>query len=132
MKKPFEIHRQGDVLFIKIDDHMSSERKEHILKEAAGQKDLGKVIQEGEATGHSHAVAEGKSILVEREQLNRHTEWESGSPERVVEGTKILVAETPVVISHQEHHAKKLKKGIYVVRIQREYDEETMSRPVWD
>ena len=93
MTKPIS-YRQGDVLLI------ATEENENLTNETST------VLAEGEVTGHKHEIINGAVVT--------HS-WYSGR--KFVRST----GETTLV--HPEHGHIKLDKGLYEVRMQREYDE---------
>jgi len=93
MSKPMS-YRQGDVLLIK------TEEKEDINNEVST------VLAEGEVSGHKHEIINGSVVT--------HNWY---SDRKFVRST----GETSIV--HPEHGHIKLDKGLYEVRMQREYDE---------
>jgi hypothetical protein len=87
-------YRQGDVLLIKVEDKDELNDVEST------------VLAEGEATGHKHEIINGTV----------HTRKWYSEP-KYVRST----GETTLV--HPEHGHIKIGKGLFEVRIQREYDE---------
>jgi hypothetical protein len=85
------MYRQGDLLFVEI------ERLPNDLKERPS-----KVIAEGEVTGHSHRLSEGR-VLEDKM------------------GDLFLQVARAARILHQEHHTITLPPGRYRVVRQREY-----------
>ena len=85
------MHRQGDVLFVKVADLPAElvERKSDVLVE-------------GEATGHAHRLTEGQA-------------WQTQ------EGVLFLSAVTGSKIVHEEHAPIELEPGYWQVIRQREY-----------
>jgi hypothetical protein len=92
--------RQGDVLLIPAPAEVVTARHAEVPR-----KNGVIVLAEGEATGHAHAIHEPHARLLESE----------GAADRV------LVAEGPCVLVHEEHDAIPIAEGVYVVRRQREY-----------
>ncbi len=93
MKKPIHF-RQGDVLLVSTDDIPTSAIKmSH------------KIVAEGEATGHHHQFLDDGVMLYE----------EKGD-------LYIEVFLDSSTLTHEEHHAIVVPKGIYKVVKQREYD----------
>ncbi|MBD0344962.1 MAG: hypothetical protein ICV63_09125 [Coleofasciculus sp. Co-bin14] len=94
--------RQGDVILLSIQPTVSQ----------AAPQELGKklphlTLAEGEVTGHSHRVSEGKAQLYEKN------------------GTLYLqVLSDTATLTHEEHKAIKIPQGNWMVRIQREYEPE--------
>lgn len=95
------IYRQGDLLFIAV-----PELPDAVLTRA------GNVIVEGEATGHSHRLLEGRIL-------------------EGVRGSLFLEVFSATQVVHQEHRALELPPGFYRVIRQREYPS-TESRTVRD
>jgi len=88
------LNQQGDVLMFKVTEIPDGAKKLSHL-----------VLMEGEATGHAHRVSEGLAYL-----------FEYGD-------TKYLqVVSKKAVVTHEEHHAQTLKKGIYKIGRVLEYD----------
>lgn len=75
----------------------------------------GRILAEGEATGHKHAaVAEDVQLFI-------------------LDGALYMHAPSGTQIVHEEHHEQEIPPGNYVIGKVREYDhfaEEV--RPVWD
>lgn len=91
-----EMHRQGDVLFTRVED----------LPEGLAPR-KSNVIVEGEVTGHSHRLMEGRIL----ESARGHLYLE------VLRATQVV---------HQEHNAIHLEPGLYQVTRQREYSPEAI------
>jgi hypothetical protein len=91
MEKAFLMHRQGDVLLVKVADLPPElvERKSDVLVE-------------GEATGHAHRLTAGQI-------------WQTR------EGLLYLRAGAGSQIVHEEHVALSLESGYWQVIRQREY-----------
>lgn len=85
------MYRQGDVLFTSIDQ----------LPEGLTPRP-GKIIVEGEATGHAHWLREGRVL-------------------QDVQGSLYLEVLVATQVVHQEHHPISLKPGYYQITRQREY-----------
>jgi len=98
-----EMHRQGDILFTKVEK----------LPEEGLTPRQSKVIAEGEVTGHSHRLLQGRVFETAMGILY----------------LEVLVA-TQVV--HQEHGAIDLEPGLYKVTRQREYVAPEIDRMVLD
>jgi hypothetical protein len=98
MKKAFVMHRQGDVLFLKVADLPAAliERKSNVLVE-------------GEATGHAHRLTAGQI-------------WQTG------EGLLYLRAMAGSLIVHEEHAPIELEPGYWQVIRQREYSPEAFRK----
>ena len=120
-KQKFAVHRgpvvttcarQGDVLLL---------RREGGVPDGAVEKarDAGRVILAyGEVTGHAHAIHD-------RNVCSLRAEGVAGDILRVTEGLVSLV--------HEEHATITIARGVYEVRIQREYGwAEQASRTVVD
>lgn len=94
--------RHGDVVLLKVDRHFETEGE------------VGKVVAEGEATGHAHRImdkAEVKKVSGAVDQMLV----------KVLENTEIL---------HEEHDDGPLEKGTYVSGIQRQYNPAGWTRVV--
>lgn len=84
--------RQGDVLLTPAQT-IQGRRLTHLT------------LAEGEVTGHRHRIAEGEAELYEKD------------------GTLYLkVLSQTALLAHEEHEAIAIPKGIWMVRIQREYE----------
>jgi len=122
-------YRQGDVLFIKIDE----------LPPLSLKEKKSKVVLEGEVTGHAHKL-EGKAKILEvaerianpsfssprivwdREGLMAHLgDFVSGPRSQVI---GYAVVDSPAELTHEEHKTITIPPGKYQIRRQREYDEE--------
>ena len=87
-------YRQGDVLLIKV------EEREDLTNEVSS------VLAEGEVTGHKHEILGGTVVS---------HQWYSDR--------KFVRSSGDTVLAHPEHGHIKIGKGLWEVRIQREYDE---------
>jgi hypothetical protein len=85
--------RQGDVILKRIDK---------IPEKASLTNNF--VLAEGEATGHKHLLS-GKAVTV-LETIDR----------------KFINAGTTAILMHEEHKQVMIPKGLYEVKVQREYD----------
>ena len=84
--------RQGDVILVPAQS-VDGKKLSHLT------------LAEGEVTGHSHRIIEGKAELYERE------------------GTLYLrVLSEQALLSHEEHKQIPIPQGDWMVRIQREYE----------
>lgn len=90
------MHRQGDVLFTAIKE----------LPEGLTERTT-RVIVEGEVTGHSHRLVEGRIL-------------------QDAQGYLFLEVLRATQVVHQEHHPIHLEPGIYQVTRQREYAPEAI------
>ena len=89
------------------------------------------VIREGEATGHKHVIIEKTAGTAT--MLAPAGEILPGLPNMDMIGTedRLLTVKQPVEVVHPEHRPLNLAVGIYLIIIQREYDE-VKSRRVLD
>lgn len=86
--------RQGDVLLIPASQQQSLEQKLPHL-----------TLAEGEVTGHKHRITNGSAELYEDD------------------GTLYLrVLSETALLTHEEHNEVKVPQGLWMVRIQREYE----------
>jgi len=118
-------YRQGELLFIKVE--VPETFKSSVME--AGKVKQNNVIREGEVTGHIHKASENAELLEFTDQRvsrwsNGRSFWKDGTSFKLPDGQMFLSADNKIVISHDEHNALSLPKGDYVIRIQREYDEE--------
>lgn len=88
--------RHGDVLVSRVEK----------LPEAAKEK-KGLTLAEGEVTGHSHQISEGSA------QMFLHDSK-----------TYLKVLSDVAKLTHEEHAALSIPKGVYEIQIQREYSPE--------
>ncbi len=100
--------RQGDVLLRKVD--RTPTKRHRIVPRDGGRV----VLAYGEETGHAHAIYDQVAKLF------------AGAGER------LLTAEKPVTLRHEEHDSIELPAGTYEVIQQREYDPGQGSRSVAD
>jgi hypothetical protein len=90
--------RQGDVLISPLHDNFNLSLSHHLPH---------LVLAEGEATGHRHQISQGKAELYQQQgQLYLK-----------------VISET-ATLTHEEHHAVKIPRGTWLVRRQREYQQE--------
>jgi len=122
-------YRQGDVLFIRIDE----------LPPLRFKTKKGKVVLEGEVTGHAHKL-EGEAKILEvaerianpfsnglrmsREGKNVLTAIRAFASEPRSQVIGYAVVDAPAELTHEEHKTITIPPGKYQVRRQREYDEE--------
>ncbi len=86
--------RQGDVIL-------------QPAQQTTGKKLPHLTLAEGEVTGHSHRISDGKAELYEKD------------------GTLYLRVLSPTAtLTHEEHKAIAIPQGNWMVRIQREYQPE--------
>jgi hypothetical protein len=131
--KSIKAWRQGELLFVRLNeqdmgllglDHKHSSQPQW-------QKLRTRVLREGELTGHRHEVLARTrataSILAPGDPFT------GGLPDMDMIGheDRLLLANEPVEVAHPEHRALRLPKGVYLVIVQREYDE-TRTRRVLD
>lgn len=96
-------YRQGDVLLVRIE----------ALPAGATKRPDG-VIQEGESTGHLHAVDVADADVLE------------------ADGGKFVAVRNETCVMHQEHAPITLPQGFYQVVRQREYVPKRLPREVAD
>ncbi len=118
-------YRQGELLFVPLDaKDMASMGPDAKGRSSGRWKKLKtNVLREGEATGHRHEVltqnAGMATILAPAASLLQglaHMDF-VGNEDRM------LVADEPVEVVHPEHRTLKLPIGVFLVVVQREYDE---------
>lgn len=103
-----KIFRQGDVLLIQVSAIPNG------ATDITPNGDI--ILSHGEVTGHAHRV-----IVADRPAAQRPKLWDAGA-ERYLQ-----VVET-VALSHEEHNAIVLDKGIYRQAFQFEEKREEISR----
>ena len=92
--------RQGDVILLSLKQTDSTAYLDHL-----GQRLPHITLAEGEVTGHSHRISEGKAELYEKD------------------GTLYLrVLSEMATLTHEEHKAIQIPQGSWMVQIQREYE----------
>lgn len=102
MKKSNLQFYQGDVAILKVPEMIGN------VKEVP--RDNGRVILAyGEVTGHAHALYGNRVALFRDDSIGR----------------TFLKVEEPDTLKHEEHAPIDLPEGIYEIRQQREYDDET-------
>lgn len=117
-------YRQGDVLFIRIDE----------LPPLTFKVKEDKVILEGEVTGHAHKIKGDAKILEVAERIANgpRMTWNGDtlttSLEPFVQNPRsqvigYAVVDAPAELTHEEHNTITIPAGIYQIRRQREYDE---------
>jgi len=118
-------YRQGELVFVPLDaqDMASIGPDTKGTSSHRWNKLKGNVLREGEATGHKHEVLTRNggvaTILAPAAPLLRglaHMDL-VGSEDRM------LVADGPVEVVHPEHKTLRLPIGVFLVVVQREYDE---------
>jgi hypothetical protein len=90
--------RQGDVLILPSQVELSPGNS-HPLPHLT--------LAEGEVTGHSHQITQGKAELYQQGDIMY---------------LKVLSASAQ--LTHEEHHLVEIPQGTWIVRIQREYQPE--------
>ena len=91
-------YRQGDILFVKMDETISGDK---IARDTQNRL----VVAEGEATGHAHAIHDDKVTMYRNDVLNRA--W--------------VVVEEQANVVHEEHDTITLESGTWRVIYQRQY-----------
>lgn len=115
-----KMYRHGDVLLIKVDG----------LPDIPLKKKKGKVILEGEVTGHAHRLKGNAKILgIAQDIADKANEPIYVIDGEDIKGTGIIgyaVIDGDTDLVHEEHKTITLPTGIYQIRRQREYDENTI------
>ena len=135
MRRSAYIVRQGDVLLIKVDTELGGAERP-----ARGGH---RIIQEGEATGHAHYVAERDSVLLHPNDALRRVAEEYGvDPRWVAGGLRITALSTtlwhgtpvldPAGPKDADHAPIVLQHGDYVIVRPREFEGEDDFRLVAD
>jgi len=122
MEKKMKCYRQGELCFIPV------KVPENFKESVIGKKITNNVIREGEVTGHMHR-ASSNALLTEVNSSGTGRQgvlnyWKDGASFELPQGQMYLTADNTIEITHDEHKTLKLDKGEYIIRIQREYDEE--------
>lgn len=97
-----EMYRQGDFLFVKVND---------IPKNVEEKED--KIIGEGEISGHRHAISAVKTMVLSKLFID-------------YQNNLYIRSVTPTDIIHEEHKTITLPKGNYQVIRQRTLDTESL------
>jgi hypothetical protein len=101
--------RQGDVFLISVNPQQVPSDATRVEREGGRV-----VLAHGEATGHSHAIADRHAVLL------------SSGAERYLRVSR------PVSLYHEEHEEIRLPPATYRVVIQREYQPGELPRTVID
>lgn len=97
-----DVYRQGDVWLYRLPlGRHSVLAPKNRIRRKPGQ---GVVLAEGETTGHAHRI-----------KTNNVTLYKNPS------NTVLKVSTETALLTHEEHETITLPKGLYEVRIQREY-----------
>lgn len=106
MIKPGKYVRQGDVVITSVAEVPKGKRKD-AMEEFRGARKA--VLAHGEVTGHAHQISEGEVSYFTVETSENMFE-------------KFLEVHSDVAkLTHEEHHAFELPKGIYKIEIEQEY-----------
>lgn len=109
------LYFQGDVCIERIDAAPAA------APSSPPQADGSHVLAWGELTGHRHAAYGDVRLLREKQVL-------SGEFAQLYLG-HLIVGEAGAVVRHEEHAPIPLAKGVYRVRRQREFDENSARGP---
>ncbi len=124
--KTRKAYRQGELLFVPLNAEEMEMLNPSNESYPRWNKLQTNVIREGEATGHKHEVMTETpgtaTLLAPVSSLLRGLR---GLPnmDSIGNEDRLLVAEEPVEVVHPEHKPLRLLKGIFLVLVQREYDE---------
>lgn len=132
-QKQANLFRQGDVLFIRLNDKPIKKKADFKLSVADGIREttqfIGKakwikkpkkaVFAYGEVTGHAHQVIEADLDKIKVLTNDDGT-------------VRIMEVNDEVTVKHEEHDPIILPPGDYEIRTQREYDPERGFRQVLD
>lgn len=86
--------RQGDVILLPV-QQVEGEKLHHLT------------LAEGEVTGHKHRITQGQAALYEKQGV-----------------LYLSVISEAALLNHEEHQAISIPQGIWMVKIQREYEPE--------
>lgn len=109
-------YRHGDILLIRI---------EELPKSKKFKTKKGKVILEGEVTGHAHRLKGNAKILEKAERIINPSPTGSLPVRNIPMRSQIIgyaVVKEPTELIHEEHNTITIPAGIYEIRRQREYD----------
>jgi Na+-transporting NADH:ubiquinone oxidoreductase subunit NqrA len=101
-----DLTRHGDILFRRLTVPIPSENL---------HTKPGKVIQEGEVTGHAHRITEGDAAILEQYAKS----WQG---EMQATGSRFLDVQKTATVSHEEHKPVVLAPGLYEILQAREFD----------
>jgi hypothetical protein len=118
MEKKLKCYRQGELCFIQVS--VPEKFRNEIVEKVISNN----VIREGEVTGHMHRASDNASLFEIKSGGMRNNFWKDGERFNLPQGQMFLTAKDTIEIRHDEHKTLKLDAGDYVIRIQREYDEE--------
>lgn len=103
------LYQQGDVLLESVEGDVPE-----LEENTRARRDGKLILRTGEATGHAHYIEEnGVSLMQDRKA-----------------GVVFVLAAVDFTVKHQEHHAITLPKGLYKMRVVKEYDH-FREREVW-
>jgi len=116
-------YRQGELLFVPLDTEEMETLNPKNASYPRWKKLQTNVLREGEATGHKHEVVAERAgmatLLAPAGQLIQGL----ANMDFVGNEDRMLVADEPVEVVHPEHKPIRLPIGVFLVVVQREYDE---------
>jgi hypothetical protein len=126
-------YRQGELVFVPVSsDELKDLEFDPKSQRYSSWNKLGTlIIREGEATGHKHELIEKTPETVTLLEPARR--FLPGLPNMDMIGTedRLLAVKEPAEVVHPEHRPLNLPVGVYLIIIQREYDE-VKSRRILD
>jgi len=121
--KTRKAYRQGELLFVPLDTAEMETLNPKNASYPRWKKLQTNVLREGEATGHKHEVLTQNpnmaTLLAPAASLLEGL----ANMDFVGNEDRMLVADEPVEVVHPEHKTLRLPIGVFLVVVQREYDE---------
>jgi hypothetical protein len=133
VSKGRKAYRQGELLFVPVD---SNELKDlqfdpEDARYYSWSRMATNIIREGEATGHKHEIIEQTPETAGMHAPARSFLRGLSGMDMIGAEDRLLAVKEPVEVVHPEHHPLNLPSGIYLIIVQREYDE-AKSRRILD
>ena len=110
MTKSTKHHRQGDILFVKVDELPAEAKKKY-----------DGVVARGETTGHAHRVDAGNLFALANTRMTNAIGGVAVAEADLFVGVP-EGADVPSRIVHEEHAPITLEPGVWRVYRQREFD----------
>jgi len=121
--KTRKAYRQGELLFVPLDTAEMETLNPKNASYPRWKKLQTNVLREGEATGHKHEVLTQNPNMATLLAPAASILEGLANMDFVGNEDRMLVAEQPVEVVHPEHKTLRLPIGVFLVVVQREYDE---------